>query len=156
MKQHFPKMIPSPTKGGKDIRVESEEEYKLINPADFQNYLLEREKENDPDSPAVLGRAVFDERERCALIAEGWPDVGDTGQLIAAQIRQGTKAKKPEKKEKLLPPTLQTVMAAGYAKPAAEQIVAEEKRKFDAHEKPYGPNEPSGASYPGPQAIKQP
>lgn len=40
------------------------------------------------------------------------------------------------------PPTLEVVMAAGYARERAERIVAQEQAKFEAGYAPYGTNEP--------------
>ena len=41
-----------------------------------------------------------------------------------------------------VPPTLETVIAAGYSRDAAMAIVAREKRKAERGEKPYGTNDP--------------
>ncbi len=57
------------------------------------------------------------------------------------------------------PPTLETVMAAGYAKEVAEKIVDEEAAKARRGEKPYGDKEPeplqSGAAYEHEKAVAE-
>ncbi len=47
-----------------------------------------------------------------------------------------------------VPPTLAQVTAAGYSNEAAAAIVSIEQRKFEAGEKPYGPNDPLPWSVP--------
>lgn len=58
-------------------------------------------------------------------------------------------SKKPQ------PPTLETVIAAGYRPEVAEKIVAEEQRKFAAGIKPYGDLEPEPMIPSGPGVVVQ-
>lgn len=51
-------------------------------------------------------------------------------------------------------PTIEEVLAAGYAQNAAERIVAKENRKLELKEKPYGPNEPT--EFPEPPPVEPP
>jgi hypothetical protein len=76
-------------------------------------------------------------------------------------VEQGAAEEVPAPEERN-PPTLETVLAAGYSQEAAEGIVAEEARKFANGEKPYGDKEPTEPPEPAPpvetkaEAVEQP
>ena len=92
---HYPKYIENPALPGKLKRVESPEEHQRINPAHFA--AQEAAAANDPTG----GRGTFSatetaaqERERCAIIAETYPEGGKVGNkptklgaIIAQAIR---------------------------------------------------------------------
>lgn len=110
LKQEYPKWIPNPVENGPDQLVQDEAGHKAKNRKHYENFVANREIENNPDSPQALGQAVYNERERCAVIAETFEGAGEIGAGIAEAIRKTAKVqakKEPAKEEKLpvKPPT---------------------------------------------------
>lgn len=121
MYQAYPKWIPmdntDPDHPKKQRLVKSEDEHKKHN---LQHY--EEEKAAIPATPVSNSDAISQERERCAMVAERFPDGADVARAI-----------------RTVPPTMKEVQEAGYDGPTAKAIVGEETRKSNAGEFPYGP-----------------
>lgn len=120
----YPKYIPESgveydVAGVKEIKVQTEAEHKAKN---LDHY--ESERASQPLPAATVSEELAKERNRCAMIAERFPG----GLEIATAIRS-------------VPPTIKEVLdAGGFTATEARQIVADETRKYNAGEPPYGPH----------------
>jgi hypothetical protein len=91
----YPRFVPHPAKNGKLHRVENADDHKRINPEDYAAFELEQKGDPTKGRGAFIGTAnALEERERCALVAETFPENGKAGgkptklgALIAAAIR---------------------------------------------------------------------
>lgn len=87
MKAEYPKYIPLPG-STREVVVKSPADHERVNPEDYAAMVSERDA--DPTggkAQFVAAASAADERERCAIIAETFPQGGKVGARIAATIR---------------------------------------------------------------------